>query len=154
MCALCISSCDGGGPACKAYVVPAGTDLMTPAVSFKTDVLPIFQNSCAFSACHASMSGANNGVYLGELNKAPTNSATVVTGLMKPSQWLPSMPYVTAGNPSQSFLMHKMDGDQCTLDKMCTNMTCQGSMPQGDAILPLANRDKVRRWIAQGAKDN
>jgi hypothetical protein len=125
---------------------------MNPAVSFKNDVLPVFVQSCTFTSCHGSMT-ANNGVYLGE-HMGATSSATVIANLMKPTQDLVTMPFITPGNPGESFLMHKMDGDQCTLDMKCTNGTCQTSMPQGDPILPVANRDIVRRWIAQGAKDN
>jgi hypothetical protein len=153
LCVLCNGSCDGG-PTCKPYVVPAGTDLMSPTVSFKNDVLPVFQQSCAFMTCHGSMSAANMGVYLGEPNKGATMTATVISGLMKPSLLLATMAYVTPGNPGQSFLMRKMDGDQCSLDMKCTSGSCGASMPQGDAVLPAASRDIVRRWIAQGAKDN
>ena len=153
LCVLCNGSCDGG-PTCKLYVVPAGTDLMTPSVSFKNDVLPVFQQSCAFVSCHGLTSGANMGVYLGEPNKGPTMTATVISAVMKPSQRLASMPYVTPGSPAQSFLMHKMDGDHCTLDMKCTSGSCGASMPQFDPLLPLDRRDLVRRWIAQGAKDN
>src|SRR5450755_4661235 len=40
----------GCGPA-----TPATTELMTPVVSFKTDVIPIFQLSCSLStSCHSS----------------------------------------------------------------------------------------------------
>jgi hypothetical protein len=64
------------------------------------------------------------------------------------------MAYVKAGDPSQSFLMRKMDGDQCVLDAQCAGMTCQTSMPQNLPLLDVAPRDVVRRWIAQGAADN
>lgn len=152
LCVLCNGSCDGGS-VCKTYVVPPGTDLTSPTVSLKNDVLPIFVQSCTFSACHGVMTGANNGVYLGE-HTGTTTTATVVSGLAKTTLHLASTPYVTAGNPGQSFLMHKMDGDQCAFDMKCTSGSCGTSMPQGDAVLPVATRDVVRRWIAQGAKDN
>ena len=152
LCVLCNGSCDGGQK-CATYVVPAGTDLMSPAVTFKNDVLPIFVQSCAFTTCHGLMTGANNGVYLGE-KTGTTTTATVIGGLVKPTLVLAPMPFVTAGNPGQSFLMHKIDGDQCTFDMKCTNGSCGVSMPQGDPLLPVAKRDAVRRWIAQGAKDN
>ena len=151
LCVLCNGSCDGG-PTCKPYAVPAGTDLMNPVVSFKNDVLPVFVQSCTFSSCHGSMT-ANNGIYLGE-HVGPSTPSIVIANMLKPSQDLPSMNFVTAGDPANSFIMHKMDGDQCTLDMKCTNGSCQSSMPQGDPTLPVANRDVIRRWIAQGAKDN
>jgi len=144
------STCNGN---CKAYVVPAGMDLMMPAVSFKNDVLPIFVFSCTFSACHGTMVGQNNGVYLGE-HMGTTMTSTVVMGLTKASGELPAMQFVLPGDPSKSFLMHKMDGDQCTMDMQCTGASCGTSMPNGSPLLELVKRDTVRRWIAQGAKDN
>lgn len=151
--AACAAACDGGAQ-CKAYVTPAGTDLASPAVSFRADVLPIFVQSCAFSSCHGTMSAQNNGVYLGE-RTGTTPTATLIAGLEKPAPALPSMPFVTPGDPSRSFLMHKIDGDACTLDPRCTNGSCGGRMPQGGgAPLPVATREAVRRWIAQGAKDD
>ena len=147
-------SCNGGGDKCKAYVVPSGTDLTSPVVSFKNDVLPIVTFSCTFSACHGTLMGVNNGVYLGERPPAMTNASTVVMGLLKPSGQLMAMPLVTASDPTRSYLMHKLDGDHCTLDKMCAGGSCGTSMPNGSPLLEIAKRDTVRRWIAQGAKDN
>ena len=51
-------------------------------------------------------------------------------------------------------VMHKLDGDSCLNDKECTNGTCGDSMPDEGTILDVTVRDTVRRWIAQGAKDN
>jgi hypothetical protein len=71
-----------------------------------------------------------------------------------------SMNLVTAGDPAQSFLMHKMDGDQCTLVSQCMmgnsfRPNCGVFMPyQAPTLLDVPTRDTVRRWIAQGAKDN
>jgi hypothetical protein len=128
---------------------------MSPAVSFKNDVLPILTFSCTFKACHGTMSGPNNGIYLGEHPPMTTaNPSAIVTALLKPSGELPSMPYVTPNDPGKSFLMHKMDGDQCTLDMQCAGGSCGSSMPTGSPLLEVDKRDTVRRWIAQGAKDN
>jgi hypothetical protein len=127
---------------------------MAPAVSFKNDVLPILTFSCTFSTCHGVMTGPNNGIYLGERPPAMTNSSTVVMAMMKPSSQLTSMPIVTPGDPAKSFMMHKLDGDQCTLDMQCGGGSCGTSMPSGSPLLELAKRDTIRRWIAQGAKDN
>ena len=70
------------------------------------------------------------------------------------------MNFVTAGDPAQSFLMHKMDGDQCTLIPECMvpgsyRPNCGVFMPyQAASILDVAARDVVRRWIGQGAQNN
>jgi len=57
--------------------------------------------------------------------------------------------------------MHKLDGDQCTLNelKACvatkTQYTdCGQQMPYSSPPLDEPTRDIFRRWIAQGAKNN
>jgi hypothetical protein len=67
------------------------------------------------------------------------------------------MPYVRSGDPANSFLMHKMDGDACQFASQCGTMpaaNCGESMPLSGCALSGSTRDKVRRWIAQGAKNN
>lgn len=135
-------------PTCSDYEPPAGFDPMTPAVSLSRDVMPLFKGSCAFTSCHG-LSSSNQGVFLG------SDAAKVHQGLVGvASQHLPSMPYVTAGDPRRSFLMRKLDGSQCALDAECVEGTCGDSMPRREELLPLAERDTIRRWIAQGAKND
>jgi hypothetical protein len=51
--------------------------------------------------------------------------------------------------------MHKLDGDQCQFDSQCSGGSCLSLMPSGGSeLLPVANRDLLRRWIAQGAANN
>ena len=65
------------------------------------------------------------------------------------------MSIVTPTNPTQSYIMHKLDGDQCQFNQMCSGLNCEVSMPSGaTVVLPVDDRDTVRRWIAQGAMDN
>jgi hypothetical protein len=134
---------------CNDYAPPAGFDGLSPAVSFSKDVLPVFTRSCAFSTCHGSTSGKANGVFLGR--DGPRVHAAIVN--VKSGE-LPAMQFVTAGNPRESYLMRKMDGSQCALDAQCTGGSCQSSMPKGDTPLEVEARDVVRRWIAQGAKND
>ena len=143
------ASVDGGGPAvCTPYTVPAGTDLKNPTVSFENDVMPIFKLSCAFSSCHGAAVGRNQGVFLGQ------DKARVHQNLINTKAQVSSLSYVVPGDPAQSFLMHKVDGDQCTLKDTCTGGKCGDSMPQGGGLMSVANRDAIRRWIAQGAPNN
>ena len=148
---LALTGCpdEGGGASCDDYAPPPGFEAATPVVSFAKDVMPIFGQSCAFSTCHGSTVGNANGVFLGK--DAPRVHAAVVG--MKGDE-LASMPFVTPGNPRESYLMRKMDGSQCALDAQCTGGSCQGSMPKNEGVLDLATRDTVRRWIAQGAKND
>ena len=139
----------GNGSSCDDYAPPAGFDATTPAVSFSKDVMPIFGRSCAFSTCHGSTIGTANGVFLGK--DAPRVHAAIV-GVK--GEELTTMPFVTAGNPRESYLMRKMDGSQCALDAQCNGGSCQGSMPKNEVALDVSTRDAVRRWIAQGAKND
>jgi len=143
--------CSESAPAsgCEDHRPPAGFDALAPAVSFSRDVLPVFATSCAFSTCHGSNVGPANGVYLG------TDAARVHAAIVGvASGELPSMRLVTPGDPVESYLLRKMDGSQCALDARCSGGSCQGSMPKNDALLPVAERDVVRRWIAQGARSD
>jgi hypothetical protein len=135
--------------------VPSGTDLKTPVESFKDDVMPIFDANCGSSSCHGSAAAPTGGIFLGASTANGSDSAEVYVGLVGPgSEELPSMPYVTPGAPSLSYLQHKLDGDQCHYDAECAGESCVAAMPNGGMLLPVATRDVVRRWIAQGAKDN
>lgn len=62
----------------------------------------------------------------------------------------PSMLRVKAGDPANSFLQHKIDGDACTLSD-CTSSDCQELMPQGQDLMAVTDRLTFRAWIAQGA---
>lgn len=150
----CSSNSEPPGDQCKTYSVPSGTDLTTPAVSFKNDVVPIFVLSCAFTTCHGAASGQNQGVYLGSKTGDPGAAKIYAATVGVASSELAAMPYVSAGDPSKSYLMHKIDGDVCTLNAQCTGQTCGDTMPQGNALLDVATRDTIRRWIAQGAKND
>jgi len=150
--AISCTSSSGGGPTCNDYQAPAGFDTAAPVVSFANDVMPIFGQSCAFSTCHGSSTGRANGVFLGK------DAARVYTAIVDVrGDELQTMPFVKAGDPRASYLMRKMDGSQCALDAQCTGGSCQLSMPKmpkNESLLEVAQRDIVRRWIVQGAKQN
>lgn len=152
-------ACGGGGDAngtttesaktCSADVASA-SELASPVVSFETDVAPIFAKACAFSSCHGSHGAGNHGLFLAA--NGTDGMSAVKTSLAGTSQELPSMKFVAPGDPQNSFVLHKLDGDLCGLDAQCVGGACGVSMPQGNDLLPQASRDTVRRWIAQGAK--
>lgn len=147
----------GGSSACFDYSSFDGT---SPAVSFQTDVLPFFQNSCGVSTgCHGDINQPNeNRPYLGP-NKMTTATADDITAIFAAivdvsSYYEPGMSLVKPGEPENSFLMYKLD-DTLECDKLqCSaNNDCGGIMPQG-AQMPMAERENVRLWIAQGAQNN
>lgn len=158
----CCSSSKSGGPdassgeACVAYVSDAG---LTAPVSFAADVAPVFQQNCASGGfgCHGT---DENTPYLGEVDGGADTSALLasIVNVLSPED--PLMELVAAGDPAHSYLMHKMDGDQCTLAAACMMSrfdylaNCGNTMPNGGPALPVATRDLVRAWIAQGAMNN
>lgn len=135
---------------CLASRTLSAAELSSPVTSFESDVAPMLAKSCAFASCHGSSGKGNHGVFLSA--KSSDDMPKVKTALGAKAKALPTMPYVTPGDPENSFLMHKLDGDLCTLDEHCVGRSCGKSMPQGNELLPEAARDSVRRWIAQGAK--
>ncbi|HEY4013444.1 MAG TPA: hypothetical protein VGM06_08905 [Polyangiaceae bacterium] len=141
---------------CTAFVSDAG---LSTAVSFVSDVAPILQQNCASGGfnCHGT---DQNRPYLGDPDGGIDPAATLASIVSVLSPEDPLMVFVAPHDPSNSYLMHKMDGDQCTLAAACAMSrfafldNCGNDMPNGGPTLPLATRDLVRAWIAQGALDN
>jgi mono/diheme cytochrome c family protein len=116
-----------------------GLGLRGPAVSaavadttasFKGDVLPIFQVHCV--SCHTpgSEGTATSGLDL-----------TTYQGIMKGTKY---GAMVIPGNAEYSNLMWLLDW----------RASPQLRMPHGKQQLPIGERDTIRTWIRQGAKDN
>ena len=106
-------------------------------VSFKRDLLPLFQTNCTM--CH------QDALPMAGLTLLPdvAYSTLVNAGSMQVD-----MKRVTPGSASKSYLMHKIAG---------TNATVGGkgnAMPLGQPPLSKDEVDLVRRWIDQGAKNN
>lgn len=154
------AACGGDGtPTATECFDYASFNLSTPAVSFKADVLPVFQRSCSFSAtCHGAVAGSAGFTYLGPgigVEITAEELAEIEAQNVGAASRAPSgMPRISAGDPSQSFLMHKIDHTLSCRDLACTPETCGAPMPYGGMLLPAEERDAIRRWIAQGAKVN
>lgn len=99
-------------------------------VSFKEDVLPIFQVHCA--ECHTAG---------GEGTKASGLDLSTYQGVMKGTKY---GPMIVPGDPENSNLMWLLDW----------RASPQLRMPHGKKQLPVGERDTIRTWIRQGAKDN
>jgi hypothetical protein len=50
--------------------------------------------------------------------------------------------------------MHKVDNTLSCSVVTCDGSACGVAMPQAGTTLPQAQRDTIRRWIAQGAKND
>jgi hypothetical protein len=141
------------GP-CMEYMPPANLDLLSPTVSFARDVMPVFTSNCSSASCHGAKSGSQGGLFLGAESAHGGDAAAVYAGLQTDSAELKSMPFVSAGDQKQSYLMHKIDGDQCVYAAMCVGHDCKANMPYASPLMSVDERDTLRRWIAQGAKSN
>jgi hypothetical protein len=129
-----------------------------PTVSFKNDVMPIFQFSCGIStSCHGgdppqdirtrglflgcspmaleagtcSVTGDFSGLVYEGLVGSPDGGATDA-GPNMPLE-ISTMPFVTKGDWTKSYLMHKMDGDQCVLDGCVAN---NNAVKQANEVVP------------------
>jgi hypothetical protein len=159
------SSSGGAAPqtppsdACVPFVPDA--DLTLP-VQFATNIAPVFQTSCAMAGggigCH---SAGNASPFLGS-SDGGADAATILASIVGIEAGEdPEMDYIAPNQPEQSYLMHKMDGDQCTLAAQCAlsiyqeSPACGSSMPfLSNHLLPVSTRDQVRAWISQGAQNN
>lgn len=152
------AGCDGGGAVCENL---SRFDPDSPDVSFRTDVLPVFQMSCGLSgSCHGSEApAAANQPYLGPNTMEAVTPAMIdaifaqIVG--QPSAIESGMAIVEPGDPEQSFLMYKVDGKlECGALACAEDASCGDAMPLSSGTLDEAERDTIRRWIAQGAAND
>lgn len=149
-----------------AYVpCVTGSALQSPSVSFAKDIQPIWNASCAISGatCHGSTATdpkTTGQIYLGSIDGGVAASDILPKIVGQPSPENGQMDIIKAGDPANSYLMHKLDGDECLYAKTC-NATqnaifanCGIQMPFNSGVLDQDSRDKIRRWIAQGANAN
>ena len=99
-------------------------------ISFKDDVLPIFKGRCI--DCHQP---GGTGYEKSGLD------LTTYTGVMKGTKF---GAMITPGDPDTSNLIWLLDG----------KASRELQMPHGKKKLSICDRDAIREWIRQGAKDN
>ncbi len=121
------------GPLCGLVLLGPGhaVEAAAPATSFKEDVLPVFEEHCI--SCHQAPDGAGY--------KASGLNLTTYQGVMKGTKF---GPMVVPGNPETSNLMRLLDWE----------VPPQIRMPHGEKQLSVCDRDAIRTWIREGAKDN
>jgi hypothetical protein len=108
-------------------------------VSFKDDVQPILNSQCVF--CHVT--GAENGGL--NLGRRESHAA-----LLSPSTEAPTMPRVTPGDPSKSYLVHKLKGTQLEVGGSGAPMP----MYDPPKPFPAEHLEIIERWIRDGAPKN
>jgi mono/diheme cytochrome c family protein len=99
-------------------------------VSFAEDVFPIFKGRCV--DCHRAG---------GEGYEKSGLDLTTYEGLMKGTK---HGPMVIAGNPDSSNLMWLLDW----------RASPELRMPHGSKKLSVCDRNAMRQWIREGAKNN
>jgi hypothetical protein len=160
-----LSGCSDGGTSgespCFDYSEFDGT---SKATHFKADVLPILQNSCGLaSVCHGVESPSDPAQHFFGPNKDTTATDDQIALIFeqsvgKASVKNPDMQVIKPGDPKASFIMYKLDmvvdGEACETLTCAGDKSCGTEMPQGGPQLEAAKRDTIRRWIAQGAKND
>jgi len=121
------------GPLCGLFLLGPGRSAgaAEAQMSFKDDVLPIFKLYCV--SCHQAPDGDGY--------KASGLNLTTYQGVMTGTKY---GPMIVPGNPENSNLMWLLDW----------RASPQLRMPHGKNQLPAGERDIIRTWIRQGAKDN
>jgi hypothetical protein len=109
---------------------PAARPPQAPTTSFAEDVFPIFKGRCV--DCHRSG---------GQGYEASGLDLSTYEGLMKGTK---HGPMVIAGDPDSSNLMWLLDW----------RASPQLRMPHGTKKLSTCDRNEIRRWIREGAKNN
>lgn len=160
------STSGGGGNDPGGCFDYTGWDGTTPTVTFAADVLPIFQTSCGQSVCHGSQTEplpAEHfyGPPVGTTATTAQIAAIFAGSVGQKSVDEPDMDVIDPGHPESSFMMYKIDADPMNPDGVtCSKLacvaaqTCVSGMPLSGTQLPAATRDTIRRWIAQGAKND
>ncbi len=150
---IAIPSCSDTGDANATLAASECTDARPEdsqnggPVSFRADIVPVFEKACAFASCHGSAMAAN-GIFLGKSDPDGVFSRMVE----QRSTRYPDQTFVVPGEPTKSFLVKKLEPTSCNRD--CQAGACGEPMPKNNAAIPAASRLELARWIAQGAKNN
>lgn len=115
----------------------SGLGLAQDAPSFNNDIQPILDARCV--VCH--MTGAAQG-------ELALEAGTSYQALVGVSSTQSKLLRVKPGDPTNSYLVHKLEGTQGEVGGSGTQM------PQGTGALPQAQLDLILRWIEAGAHDN
>jgi len=130
--ALLVASCTGG----DGTGLPGGAAPGDFGPIFSEIQANVFTPNCATTGCHLGAS-APQGLRLDE-----ANSFGLLVGV--PSSESPSTLRVAPGNPQNSYLVQKLEG----------NAAIGARMPLGAPALEQVSIDVIRQWISDGATDD
>lgn len=97
----------------------------------------VFTPTCAVSGCHLNPGAQQN------LDLSAGMAWSNAVGI--PSAEMPALNRVTAGDPDNSYLIMKLEGNPSILGDR---------MPEGGPFLSQAEINVIRQWILDGALDN
>jgi hypothetical protein len=165
-----------GATGCSSKSASTSCDT-TKAVSFSSDVMPVFERGCTLSSvCHGQMNNsAEEDNYLG-LNGGDggvPDEQAVYKGLVGvAAKEAPSMKLVAPGSTDNSYLWQKvavivagqtLPASLASACKMApspqcsdcnSNSPCGGEMPYLGEALDSPDQCTLQSWILQGAKNN
>ena len=136
---LFVASCGGGsGGGGSASPLPPPPPPPPPpfGANFSEIQANVFTPTCAVSGCHAG-AGAPQGLRL----DAATSYALLVSVFSTENG---TVMRVNPGNPNDSYLIQKLEG----------NASVGGQMPLGRTPLTQVTIDVIRQWITDGAIDD
>ena len=142
-----LTGCAGGGggggggappkPACKP---PA-----TPTISFSMDIQPIFNRSCALVSCHTGAVPAQG------QDLSPGVAYGQVVNVSSTEQ--PKLKRVRPGDPNNSYLVRKIQGDPRISGVLMPN-GCPGVPAAGAQCLTPDEIMAIVQWITECAPNN
>jgi hypothetical protein len=131
----CVAGCAGNGEGLDANGQPissGGSGGGPVTADFQSIQDNVFTPICA--QCHIGASAPEG------LQLDPGHSYNLLVGV--PSVEQPNLLRVKAGDPDNSYMVHKIEG---------LAGISGGQMPLGETPLPQATIDAIRQWIANGA---
>jgi hypothetical protein len=166
---LLVIGCGSKDSSAAATCTPFDYTKYTPTsttVSLTTDIAPIIKTSCSLTkTCHGAtaVAAADHEPQLGPTSGFVGDMAgamkvhTALVGVA--AKEAPTLSYVSAGKPEDSWIMKKLEGSQtCVAGVTCVRLpdntspsNCGDSMPQMQDALPADQVQKVRDWIKAGA---
>jgi hypothetical protein len=111
----------------------------------RSDVETIFFLTCSLPSCHGRFPDGQSGLYIGTTGDWTQNVVNVTSKERK------DLKRVVPGDPKNSWLAHKLVGDQCLFGSKCVDGDCGDQMPGTGQPLDPSDLNTVLEWIRQGA---
>jgi hypothetical protein len=157
----CGSKDEPAAAACDKFDYTKYTPAST-ALTFTADIYPIIKTSCSLAkTCHGATAAAmgDHNPQMGPIagTTDPAALKTIHDAIVGvDAAEAPSLKYVKAGDPENSWLMKKVEGVQACTGVACVKIpeatsACGDSMPSMGDLIPATDRAKIRDWIKGNA---